>query len=137
MRRLDRMLKDALGRDEVLRTARAQRILRDWEEVVGPVLGARSVPDRYDQGTVWVAVQGAAWAQELRMIKGEILSRLNERAHEVGMFRDMRFGVRPAREGLEPVEEEQRAPRPPRVEGLSIREIAEKRLKEWPDEAGD
>jgi predicted nucleic acid-binding Zn ribbon protein len=126
------MLKPALGRDEVLRAARAQRILREWPSIVGPAMATRSFPDRYDHGTVWVAVTGSAWAQELRMQKDQILTRLTERAGEPNLFINLRFGVRPLPEPA-PVEEE-RPVVPVREEesGLSIREIAERRLKNWP-----
>lgn len=97
MRHVGRVLPRAVENDEVLRAARAGGPLRRWEEAVGPVLAAKSVPDRYDKGTVWVATQGSAWAQELRLMKPQILERLETMAGERGMFIDIRFGVRPAR----------------------------------------
>ena len=132
MRKLDRILPDSMGRNEVLKAARAQRALRQWEEVVGPALAARSQPDRYERGTVWVAVQGSAWAQELRMRRDQLLSRLTEIAGEPGLFTDMRFGVRTLTimpDPAEPVEsgDEHRE----ELKDLSIKEIAEKRLKNW------
>src|ERR1051325_7399376 len=80
MRSLQGMLGQAIGKEEVLRMARAQRVLREWPEIVGHAMAARSHPERYDHGTVWVAVTGSAWAQELRMIKDVILARLEERS---------------------------------------------------------
>lgn len=122
------MLGRAVGRDEVLRTARAQMILRHWDEIVGDALASRSHPDRYGKGTVWVAVQGSAWAQELRMRKHVILDRLRTRAGDPNLFLDIRFGVRPlpGRDG----DGEGEAP-PTTLEPdteLSIREIARRRL---------
>jgi hypothetical protein len=139
MKRIEQMLGEAVGRSEVVRTARAQRILRQWNEIVGSVLGERSVPDRYERGTVWVAVAGAAWAQEIRMRKAEILDRLNARAHESGLFLDLRCGVRTPRAALEPEEEpaERSVPAEKSDHGeMSIHEIAARRLKEWADEGG-
>jgi predicted nucleic acid-binding Zn ribbon protein len=132
MKRAGQMLPKAVGRDEVLRTARAQRVLRDWPEVVGEALASRSYPDRYGKGTVWVAVTGSAWAQELRMRKDVILQRLRERAGDPSLFLDVRFGVRPLpppevapEEGpVNPTEET------PRLAELSIREIAQRRLRQ-------
>ncbi len=139
MRKIDGLLGAALGRQEVLRAAKAQRLLRQWPEIVGGELAKRSTPDRYDRGTVWVAVEGSAWAQELRMIKERLLKRLNELAGEPDLFTEVRFGVRTARgDGLLPLEE----PAAP-VEktshhtSLSIREIAEKRLEQWTRENRD
>lgn len=132
MRRVSKLLKESIGRDEVLRAARANAALRSWPKVVGGLLSERSSPDRYDHGTVWIAVSGPAWAQELRMIKSLILQRLNALAAEESLFVDLRFGVRPitptSAEALVEVEtycvDEE----------LSIREIAERRLANWRDE---
>jgi hypothetical protein len=130
------MLGQAVGREEVLRMARAQRVLRDWSAIVGPAMAARSHPERWDRGTVWVAVEGSAWAQELRMIKDVILSRLEQKAGETGLFLDVRFGVRPLPKPEEPekpvtyaVVEDDRGE-------MSISEIAARRLRKWNDQGG-
>ncbi|MFQ3587097.1 MAG: DUF721 domain-containing protein [Fimbriimonadaceae bacterium] len=139
MRRLERALPDALPREEVLRRARAQRVLRRWSEIVGEGLAARSSPERYDHGTVWVAVTGASWAQELRMLKSQILSRMTQMSGEIGLFRDVRFGVRrlPPRQeadvsAAKTISEEDDPRR-----GLSIREIAERRIRLMTGETRD
>jgi hypothetical protein len=126
------MLPEALAREEVLRAARAQRVLRDWAAFVGAALAERSHPDRYDHGTVWVAVESSTWAQELRMNKETILARLRERCGESGLFQDLRFGVRPLRRD-EPLKNEpfDESGHKQSLSGLSIREIAERRLKDW------
>jgi len=118
----------ALGRDEVLRTAKAQMTLHHWPEIVGEALASRSRPDRYGKGTVWVAVQGSAWAQELRMSKDVILSRLRERAGDPSLFLDVRFGVRPLPVAPLAGPEPEGPEILPRNTDLSIREIAERRL---------
>jgi len=132
VRKLSNMLGAAVARDEVLRAAKAQRILKDWPAVVGPALAERSQPDRYDHGTVWVAVESSAWAQELRMRKDTIVKRLAERAGEAGVFQDVRFGVRPIKKD-EPILNEPYDDQAHKEElrGLTIREIAEQRLKKW------
>lgn len=128
MRRLSGMLGDVIKRREVLRAARAQRALRDWEEIVGPLLAARSHPDRFDQGTVWVSVTGSAWAQELRLLESDILAKIAQRTGDPHLVVSLRFGVRPL-----PEEDPQAAPRPwvsdPELEELSIREIADRTLR--------
>ncbi|MEA2553729.1 MAG: hypothetical protein QOJ65_1905 [Fimbriimonadaceae bacterium] len=130
MRRLGHMLPDALARDEVLRAARAQKVLRDWPAIVGPGLAERSHPDRYDHGTVWVAVESSAWAQELRMGKETILGRLREKCGEATLFQDVRFGVRPIQR-QEPIKNEpfDEEGRKESMRALTIREIAEARIK--------
>lgn len=97
MRHVGRVLPKAVENAEVLRAGRAAAVMRRWDEVVGPLLAEKSTPDRYDKGTVWVATQGSAWAQELRLMKPRILERMEAMAGERGMFVDVRFGVRPPR----------------------------------------
>lgn len=131
------MLGQAIGKEEVLRMARAQRVLKEWPSIVGPAMAARSHPERYDHGTVWVAVTGSAWAQELRMIKDVIISRLEERAGETGLFLDVRFGVRP----MPQLEATDKKPVVLAVVAddrgeLSIAEIAERRLRKWSEQGG-
>lgn len=133
MRRLDRLLPAAVQSEEILLAARAQALLRDWASIVGETLARKSRPDRYGKGTVWVAVEGSAWATELRMRKGEILQRLRDRAEDPSVFKDVRFGVR----ALPPEPPAEAASAPPAndkpIEELSIREIAERRLANWKD----
>ena len=128
MRKIGRMLPDALGREEVLRKARAQQVLRRWEEVVGTEMARRSWPDGYTHGTVWVAVSGSSWASELRMIRDTILQKLGSMSGERDLFIDIRFGQRKLPDREQPIAEE-----PPdttaKDTSLSIREIAERRLK--------
>jgi len=136
MRRIRFLIADSLGRDEVARTARAQIVFRKWDEIVGADMAERSYPDRYTKGTVWVAVIGSAWAQELRMMKDVILKRLKEASGEPELFREIRFGVRPIRKPEEEIELE-RTEIPTELKELSIREIAERRLRNWPHEKRD
>jgi predicted nucleic acid-binding Zn ribbon protein len=130
MKALDKLLSPALGRDEVIRSAQAKRALRSWNVVVGEALGARSCPDRYDRGIVVVAVEGSAWAQELRLSKPQILSRLRARAGDSSLFVDLRFGVRPLRPLAAEEHEPEKEPLPPE-DGRTIRQIAEARLGSW------
>lgn len=135
MRKVGQMLSPALGREEVMRASRAFKVLREWPQIVGEAMAQRSFPDRFDRGTVWVAVEGSAWAQELRMQKDQIIQKLEEKAGETGLFLNLRFGVRPLPKAqIEVVE-----PKPKKKEKapdkgqLTIKEIAEERLKKWPD----
>ena len=126
MKKLTDAMTDVLP-PEVLRAARALSVLKQWDAVVGSHLAAKSSPDRYERGVVWVSVQGSAWAQEMRMHRETILTQLNSMAEEPGLFVDIRFGVRAVKTpgsvepAIEAVELED-------LSGLTIREIAERRL---------
>lgn len=136
MRKIGQFLTKAVTYDSALRTARAQAAMRDWQGIVGEALAKRSRPDRYGNGTVWVAVTGSAWAQEMRMRKDLILRRLRERAGDDTLFIDVRFGVRPLPTAEIVVQEPSKAFTDEEVEGLSIREIAQRRLKMLRDSNG-
>jgi predicted nucleic acid-binding Zn ribbon protein len=128
VRKVDKLLKTALDSEEILQHSRAQKVLARWPEIVGEGLARRSWPDRFTRGTVWVAVSGSAWAQELRLMKESILERLNEKAAE-RLFVNVRFGVRalPEPKAVEdptPVED----PTLSKDTELSIQEIARRRL---------
>lgn len=94
MRRLDQLLGYSFEQKEIVRAAQAWQALKRWNEVVGEALAKKSWPDRYERGTVYVAVSGSAWAQELRMQKPTILKRLNDFVKDRGLITDVRFGVR-------------------------------------------
>ncbi len=134
MRKIRQVLPGAIENTEILKAARAQAAMRRWPEVVGPMLAAKSCPDRFGRGTVWVAVEGSAWAQELRLMKDKILFRLNEVAGERSLFIDVRFGVRSLPKPPVPQQETQVVEEKPDTKELIIREIAERRLANWKNE---
>lgn len=97
MKKVQDLLLSAIGRPEVLKVARAQAAMRRWPEIVGSTLADKSLPDRYERGTLWVVASGSAWAQEIRLRKDEIVRRLNKISKEPGLFSDVRVGARPFR----------------------------------------
>ncbi len=100
MKRVADMLGSAVGQKQVLRAARAQALFGRWSEVVGETLAAKSTPDRFEDGTLWVVVKGAAWGQELRLREDLVLARLNDLAGEPGLFLEMRVAVGPKRRDM-------------------------------------
>jgi len=139
VRKVRDVLPRAIDNDQALDAMRAQRILRRWPEVVGEKLASKCRPDRYTRGTVWVAVSSSSWAQELRMMRDDILGRLRAISDEPKLFTELRFGVRslPPPPEAEPEAEvllEVEIPADRRA--LSIREIAARRRATWRDGDG-
>jgi predicted nucleic acid-binding Zn ribbon protein len=137
MKPLKRVLGEAIVQDEILKAGRAQRVFRKWPEIVGELLAQKSTPERYHRGVVWVAVSGSSWAQELRMQRGIILKRLRELSGEPELFTSIRFGVRSfdvQTHALVEIEESGRNHLRKELETLTIREIAERRLKKMRNE---
>ncbi len=131
MKRIQKLLEESIPQAEVLRGARAYAILKRWNEVVGPSLAQKSAPDRYDQGTVWVAVIGSEWASELRMERRRILERLNDLAKE-NLFTNLRFGVRKFTTAVIEVPVFENLAKEPT--GGTIREIGDRLIKKLQDE---
>lgn len=52
-----------------------------WAEIVGPQLAAHCRPDRFADGELTVVADSTAWATQVRLLGGQLVSRLNE---EVG-----------------------------------------------------
>lgn len=136
MKKIDRLMHESIAQSETLRGARAWIALRKWASIVGPTLAAKSMPDRYEGGTVWVAVVGSSWATELRMRKDQILQLLQEEAGEPGLFQKIRFGVRTFPTAVISQEVEDVAYEPPPDE-LSIREIGERLIEKLKNEGRD
>ena len=88
------LLGDAFGRPELLTRLEAQLVWRRWESCVGAQLAAKSFPEKFERGTLWVSVTTAVWVQELRMRQEAILERLNTIAGKE-LFKGLRFAVRP------------------------------------------
>lgn len=136
MKRIDRLIQESIAQTETLRAAKAWITLRKWHSIVGPALAAKSMPDRYDGGTVWVAVIGSSWATELRMRKDEILEKLQQASGEAALFQKIRFGVRPVPSAVVATEPESSSYEPPPPD-LSIREIGERLIEKLKDEGRD
>ncbi|MDX2065208.1 MAG: DUF721 domain-containing protein [Fimbriimonadaceae bacterium] len=131
-------LSDVIGRPEVLRHTRARRVLREWPRIVGPVLARHSLPERYDHGTVWVAVDSSVWAQELRMQQVRILEEFHALGADGRLIQQLRFGVRPVvvADALRAEE----GPRPEPVtlpDGMRFGERARQVVHERNDSRGD
>lgn len=100
MIKLSDLLSASVDQKEILRSARAQKVFKEWSEVVGPILEKKTSPDRFEKGTLWVCAESSIWAQELRMQEDVILERMNLIAGEGRLFRELRVGLRPKHRDL-------------------------------------
>jgi predicted nucleic acid-binding Zn ribbon protein len=69
---------------------REQEALARWPELVGPEIASRSRALRIREGVLYVQVTSAAWSQELRFLKAQILAHYDE-ALSPGLVKDIRF----------------------------------------------
>ncbi|MCR4402490.1 MAG: DUF721 domain-containing protein [Firmicutes bacterium] len=115
MVRLREALDGGLRRLGVLRRARRARAVDLWAEVVGPTAARASRATRCRDGVLFVVVESSVWANELSLLKADIVKKLNKllgkgtivdvRFHTRGSInagnRDSRAGEHPGRKGGE------------------------------------
>lgn len=53
------------------------RVVTDWEDLVGPHIAAVARPVRVRGETLYVAVESAAWRNELSLMRPQLLRKLN------------------------------------------------------------
>jgi predicted nucleic acid-binding Zn ribbon protein len=69
------------------------RVQALWPEVAGTAIAGEAAPSGEREGTVTVECSGAVWAQELTLLEGDLVARLNARLGPV-QVRSLRFRVK-------------------------------------------
>lgn len=70
---------------------RANRVLTEWSDLVGPRIAARTRPDGVVDRLLWIEVATSAWLQELNLLRPQLLRGLTERLGLPALFDDLRF----------------------------------------------
>ena len=83
-------LRNALRRQGIERSVREQDVLVRWEEIVGPAIARQARPLRLHRGVLWIAVEDAAWRQELSLMRMELVEKINT-AGEDGVINGIRL----------------------------------------------
>lgn len=95
---LSRALK-GLNLELRMREARAMAL---WPDIVGAVTAAKARPLYVNRGTMVVGVTSSAWANQLNLMKDQILAGLESRVGP-GVIRDLRWKSGPVEDGTLPV----------------------------------
>ncbi len=85
---LDRLMDQLSGGKN-----RYMRVLRRWEELMGPAIYQASYPERYENGRLTICVSNSIWMQELMLMRTQLLDVLNQAAGD-DVFRELVFRVR-------------------------------------------
>jgi len=98
-RRSPRSLAFALeaARDEWAPQTLLSEVQRTWPAAVGPAIAAEARPTSERAGVLTVSCSAAVWAQELDLMAGAILPRLNELL-QAGQVQRLRCVAVPARD---------------------------------------
>jgi len=86
---LDSVLADTL---RLPAAATQVRLIRSWEEIVGPLLSGKTAPGRIRNGVLTIFVPNHTWAQELQLSKPVLLERIQSAAGREKV-REIRFTV--------------------------------------------
>ena len=76
---MDAVLSDVLDEAGVEEQVERVRVLELWPEIVGEQVARVTRAKSVDEGTLIVEVRSSPWLMELNMLKGDIVSRVNER----------------------------------------------------------
>jgi len=116
---LQGLLEQALGNLDLGARVVEQRARRAWEAIAGRVVGGHTRAETVREGTLIVATDTPAWAQELHMRRVEYLAKL-ETVLGKGVVTELHF-----RSGFRPRRSREAAPRRPADLTLSRREQRE------------
>jgi predicted nucleic acid-binding Zn ribbon protein len=90
-----RLAKDAIGAalafHGITDRVRAERVLAEWSELVGPKIASRTRPHGVDGRTLVIEVATSAWLHELNLLRSPILAGLVERVGEPRVFDQLVF----------------------------------------------
>lgn len=95
-------VKAALAFRGISDQVRAQRVLTEWTELVGPKIASRTRPYGVNERVLVIEVASSAWLHELNLLKAQILTGLVDRIGEPRLFDDLKFklagrsGARPS-----------------------------------------
>jgi len=92
-RRLSTILDSVLADTLRLPAAATQvRLLRSWEEIVGPLLSGKTAPGKIRNGVLTIFVPNHTWAQELTLSTPVLLEKIQSAAGREKV-REIRFTV--------------------------------------------
>jgi predicted nucleic acid-binding Zn ribbon protein len=79
-RRAPRPLSSALGPlvDQLAPATPLARVQQAWPAAAGPAIASAARPVAEHEGVVTVSCEAAVWAQELELMEGALLERLND-----------------------------------------------------------
>ncbi len=72
------VLRQALSQPRMRRGLSLGKLVRSWDEVMGPRLARETAPVALDGGALVVAASTAAWGAQVRFLAREVAHRANE-----------------------------------------------------------
>jgi len=98
-------------------------LLRNWEDIVGAKIAARSEPAYVQNNILWISVSDSVWMQHLQSMKPEIHRKVREFMPDLEIS-DIRWNVQPAQPPKAPPKERIKAHPPDPVQEKAFEQIA-------------
>ena len=90
MRRLADAMPAAVREMGLESGLRGWQALNEWPHAVGPQIARRSHAVRFQDGVLWIEVEGSVWLHQLTVLKRDLIRKLGERTGP-DTIRDLRF----------------------------------------------
>ncbi len=90
MRRLADVMPEAVRKMGLEHELRGWQALNEWPHAVGPQIARRSRAVRFQDGVLWVEVDGSVWLHQLTVLKRNLIRKIGERTGS-DTIRDIRF----------------------------------------------
>lgn len=74
------ILRKVIRKKHIPPPAADRRLIDLWRRAVGPQIAARTFPDNFKRGTLYVRVAASVWLHQLQFMKEEILRKINDMA---------------------------------------------------------
>jgi hypothetical protein len=93
---------------------RAQRVVTEWTELVGPKIASRTRPFGVENGALIVEVASSAWLHELTLLRSQLFTGLMARLGDPPLFErlELRLAGRRKRDDVAPPRPRRAAPQP-------------------------
>ncbi|MCL5738333.1 MAG: DUF721 domain-containing protein [Bacteroidetes bacterium] len=84
-RRLGDLIKEFAQETGVSEKLRAYRVVAEWQDIVGEMIGKNTEISRIENGILYVKVSNSAWRNELVFMKLAIMKKIKENYPESGV----------------------------------------------------
>jgi hypothetical protein len=84
-------IANALAFHGISDRVRAERLVTEWTELVGPKISQRTRPNGIIDRVLYIEVASSAWLQELNLLRAQLTAQLVERLGDPRLFDKLEF----------------------------------------------
>ena len=91
--KINEVIEEVISKTEIKGGLDRGRVLLSWSEIVGKRVASKTRPYLFKKGTLYIAINSATWAQELNLMKTNLINNINSFLGEK-TIKDIRFKLR-------------------------------------------